>query len=451
MSDFTVKLMAVTEDSQLISAAGALGCFDEDVSYEVLEKLLFLSPEERDKKCKAVLKNSFGMGHGAVGDQNCFIFSIENLPRAATLQLCLPEYAAHLQQSLRRAKPERGFHVPEVIKNSSLFEETEAVLNESFQFYKEATSAGIPGEDARYLLPLYTRTNIQTAVDARELCHLWAMSNRDGVPLVVKAVVGEMMFLAEREAPHLFENFGANYESLAWNPSSQLFAEENKTIERLVDRYETKDRQVVLLDQPLLNEAITTETIREAIQNRNEAELANLKHIHFEFLALMSLACFHQATRQRTWNQSVESIYDAAFCDLVAPLSRMFIPESIKKSMFAGRYKNLYHRMIKLFGSLIRILPMSEAIGVVPHSLMVYDWIHVNGWNAIHAIGKRTCTKAQLEIRRIAWAMARQIRKAAPIFDGYVEPQCITYGKCPEKEPCDYVERKKAREKKKNK
>ena len=88
-------------------------------------------------------------------------------------------------------------------------------------------------------------------------------------------------------------------------------------------------------------------------------------------------------------------------------------------------------------------MPRSEAIGVVPHSLMVYDWIHVNGWNAIHAIGKRTCEKAQLEIRHIAWAMAKYIKTAMPIFEGFVEPQCVTYGKCPEKDPCDYLEKRK--------
>jgi len=448
MSDFKVKLMAVTSDPQLIATAGALGCFEEDASYEILEELLTLPPDERDKKSKAVLKNSFGMGHGSVGDQCCFIFSIKDLPRAATLQLCLPEFMAHLQQSLRRAKPERGFFLPEIIK-PFFAGAAETILTESFQFYEEATKAGIPGEDARYLLPLYTRTNIQTAVNARELCHLWAMSNKDSIPSVVKAVVNEMMSLAKKEAPYLFEDFGANYELLAWHPSSQLYAKDNETMKRLVDWHETEDRRVLLLGW-LMNEMVTRKTIREAIQNRNEAELANLKHIHFEFLAPMSLACFHQATRQRTWNQSVESIYDAAYSDHKRPFSRMFIPESIKKSMFAVRYNILHRKMMKLYGELVRKgIPMSEAIGVVPHSLMIYDWIHVNGWNAIHAIGKRTCAKAQLEIRRIAWAMARQIRKGAPIFNGFVEPQCITYGKCPEKEPCDYVERKKARKKKK--
>jgi len=446
-SCFEVRLLTTAGDPQLIATAGALGCFEEDSSSEILEKLLALSPEERDKKCRAVLKNSFGMGHGSVGDQGYFVFSIENLPRAATLQLCLPEFASHLQQSLRRAKPERGFYLPEVIKKDRYGSVAEDILSESFRFYEEMTKAGIPGEDARYLLPLYAKTNIQTALNARELCHFDTMSKRNGVPSVVRAVIEEMMSLAKRKAPYLFENFGTNYEQLAWYPSSQLYAESNETMNRLIQAYGTRSNRAEMVDRSSVGGPITAETIHEAVCNRDEAELANLKHIHFEFLAKMSLACFHQATRQRTWNQSIEPIYAAAYEDCYKrAFSRMFIPESIKKSDFSCKYMATHQKMMGLYRKLTeRNIPMQEAIGVIPHSLMVYDWIHVNGWNAIHSIGKRTCTKAQLEIREIALAMAQQIKSEMPIFDGYVEPQCVTYGKCPEKDPCGYYLKKNER------
>ncbi|MFH1393113.1 MAG: FAD-dependent thymidylate synthase, partial [Patescibacteria group bacterium] len=306
------------------------------------------------------------------------------------------------------------------------------ILSEIFKFYEEMTKAGIPGEDARYLLPLYTKTNIQTALNARELCHLFVMSGKYDVPSVVRSVIVDMLFLAKKRAPYLFEDFGANYEQLAWYPSSQLYAENNKTMMELIGMSNV-NHNVVMLGQPILNKAITAETLREAVRNRNEAELANLKHVHFEFLAKMSLACFHQATRQRTWNQSVESVYDAA------RRGHMFIPESVRISNFANRYSFLHWKLVGLYEEMTQNgIPKQEAIGVIPHSLMVYDWIHVNGWNAIHAIGKRTCTKAQLEIRNIASKMVEYIKAVAPIFQEYVEPQCVTYGKCPEKDSCGY-------------
>jgi len=439
-----VKLLDIADDPQLVSVAGALSCFEEKSSIRLMEELSVLPEDQRFKRERAVLKNSFGRGHGSIGDQSSFVFSIENLPRAATLQLCLPEYLAHLQQSLRRARADRGYYLPEVIKRSPLKIRVEKIISEIFEFYERMSRAGIPGEDARFLLPLYTRTNIQTIVGARELCHLWLMSQDAGVPSAAKSVVDEMMYQAKKKAPDLFEDFGFNYERLSWYPSSQLFALANETVSRLVNRRQPGNQKAFLLGCVVPFE-VTPEVLQRAVKERNEAELANLKHIHFEFLAPMSLACFHQATRQRTWNHSVESIYDAAREALLHPESRMVIPPSIENSEFASEYRRIQFALLSLYQELLnRNIPSNEAVGVLPHSLIVYDWIHINGWNAIHSIGKRTCTEAQWEIRAIARKMARDIKEIVPAFKEWAEPQCITYGRCPEVKDCGYYKKKQS-------
>src|SRR3989339_65844 len=180
MTTFNVKLIGFTPNPQTLSTAGALGCFEERSSTALFDDLLGLDETARSAKERTVLRNSFGRGHGSVGDQNCFIFSIENLPRLATFQLCLPEYLAHLQQSLRRAKASRGFYLSDAIKASRLADKANAILLQAFEFYEKAVKVGVPSEDARFLLPLGTRTNIQTSGNARELCHLWQMSQGKG-------------------------------------------------------------------------------------------------------------------------------------------------------------------------------------------------------------------------------------------------------------------------------
>ncbi|TSD02372.1 MAG: Thymidylate synthase thyX [Parcubacteria group bacterium Athens0714_24] len=432
--DFRVKLLGYTDDPQSISVAGALGCFEEQSSYQMLEMLDLLSPEDRDKKEKGVLKNSFGRGHGSVGDQNCFIFSIEDLPRVATLFLCQSEYLSHLQQSLRRARASRGYHLPETIIKSSYLKRVEEILSNSFKLYERLCSAGIPAEDARYLLPLYTRTNIQTLGNARELCHLWHMSQQPGVPSIVKAIVDEMIALAKDKAPYLFEKFGFNFEPVAWYPAPQLFAPSNELIKGLVESCASES--VVLLDS-CHKLPITAGMVEQAVKG-DEAQLANLKHVHFEFLVSMSFVCFHQAVRQRTWNHSVESIYDA-----VNGEARMVIPPSIKSSSFSFAYEKQHLEMLELFHSLIQDgIPTPEAVGVLPHSLLIFTLIHVNGWNALHSIGKRTCVEAQWEIRNLAWKMARIIKKKLPVLGKWAEPQCITYGgSCPEVKDCGYYKK----------
>ncbi len=439
MSEFKVKLIDSIKDPQLLSVAGALGCFEEKSSFQLLNELLVLPGEERLKKERGVLKNSFGRGHGSVGDQNYFVFSIEDLPRIATLQLCLPEYLAHLQQSLRRAKASRGFYLPESIKNSPFGKKVEEILFKSFELYDRMSQAGIPMEDGRFLLPLYTKTNIQTVGNARELCHLLSMSRGPRIPSIVNKVVEEMISQAKEKTPLLFEDFGFNYERLSWYPSSQLYAETNQSINSLIQKKGDKDKVVFL--EHIFPKEITSEAIKKAVKNRDEAELSNLKHVHFEFLVPMSLACFHQATRQRTWDHSIETIYDAAKEGVISK-ERMVMPPSIKNSSFALEYEKQHQDMLNLYDELVGGgIPAPEAIGVVPHSLKIYDWIHINGWNAIHSIGKRTCLEAQGEIRIIAWQIAKYIKDSVPAFKNWAEPQCITYGKCPEIKDCGYYKK----------
>lgn len=440
MTDFNVKLIGFTPNPQTLSTAGALGCFEEKSSAQLLDELMALSLAERLKREQGVLKNSFGRGHGSVGDQNCFIFSIENLPRLATFQLCLPEYLAHLQQSLRRAKASRGYHLPPVITLSRLADRTKAVLFQAFRFYEKAVELGVPAEDARFPLPLATRTNIQTTGNARELCHLWQMSQIEGVPSVVKAVVEEMILQAKLVAPYLFKDFGANFEVLAWLPAAQVYAPANKTIAELIERVHGK-AALLSWSSFFLNHQIKA-MVERAVKEKDEAELANLKHIHFEFLMPMSLACLHQAIRQRTWNHSVESIYSAVERALNSEDMGMVVPPSIRKCKLLAEYQEQHRQMLCLFRNLLEAgIPASEAIGVIPHSLRIYDLIHVNGWNALHSIGKRTCLEAQWEIRGIAWSMARHIKQVLPALGKWVEPQCISYGKCPEVKDCGYYEK----------
>jgi thymidylate synthase ThyX len=331
---------------------------------------------------------------------------------------------------LRRASATRGYYLPEIIFVSGNGDRAVEVLDAAFKLYEEMSANGIPNEDARYVLPLYTRTNIQTIGDARELTHLHSISDHGFVPSAARSVVEEMIAKASVVAPKLFKRRETNYETLAWYPAAQLYAPKNMTMESIIASAKDPDHA------HFISHKLETETIMMAVQERDEAELANLKHSHNGsviegFLAPMSLAAFHQAIRQRTWDQSVESIFHAAV------RGSYLIPPKIRNSAFADRFiaqtqamQRLYHRL----GS--DGVPQGEAIGVMAHALIVYDLMHVNGWNAIHSIGKRTCTETQWEIREIANSMAKYLKCVNPALGSIVAPQGDVYSRCPERKPC---------------
>jgi thymidylate synthase ThyX len=309
-----------------------------------------------------------------------------------------------------------------------LYSDAKQILSEAFQLYDKLGEKGVPKEDARFFLPLYTKTNIQTSGDARELMHLYSMNNQGEVPSPVIGVVNEMMAQASARAPNIFKDWGYNYETLAWYPAAQLYSSSNKTANEIIEKYGP--------DKATYFEHDLSEGAVDDAAKRNETELSNLKHVHNGnkmqgFILPMSVACFHQAIRQRTWDHSIESIYDAA------TRNRMIVPPSIASSEFKDEFAEQHNNMMRLYSDLVKAgIPRKEAIGVVPHSLQLYDFIHVNGWNSVHSIGKRTCVEAQWEIRALANQIAFILRDKNPSLGKYTYPQGVVYGKCPERKPC---------------
>ncbi|MBU1203677.1 MAG: FAD-dependent thymidylate synthase [Nanoarchaeota archaeon] len=419
-----VKLIAWVQnpkenwDAEDPASCGARGCFSESASSQIhKEEILRKDYEKRKEK---IFQETSGRNHGAVLDQSFFIFSIDNLTRASTLLLCAPEYASHLQQSLRRATAERGFYLPNELKGT----DAEKIMQEQFQLYATMQEAKIPSEDARFILPLYTKTTIQSAWNARELMHLDSIVDRFPILNETRDTIKQMVLSAKRVAPQLMEKRENNYEVLSWFPSSQLFANKNQSLEDYLERG-GHSLVVSLIDSSKIK--MNPKNIEKAVMEKDEVELANLKHYHFTFLVPMSIVTFHQATRQRTWNQSIESLPHAI-------RSGFYItPESIKETPFEEKYKQITEKSLE-FIKTQRGNP--ELFGVLPHNLIIHDLIHINGWNAVYSIGKRTCTKAQWEIRGIAQQMAHCIKRESPELGKYAVPQGITFGRCPEKEPC---------------
>ena len=414
-----------------ISAFGALACFEQKPGTVLYDDMWLVNPKEKvNEKAEKVIQASIGKLHGAVADQNAFVLENAGLSRATTLFMCSPQYLSFLQQSLRRADADNWYELPDSILSEKIKEQAVKVMDDAFKLYGEMINDKVPNEDARYVLPLYTKTNIQAIGNARELTHLHAMSQLPSVPSVTKYVIERMVDEAAKVAPKLFKDRKLNYETLAWYPAAQLYAERNETLKQIIieNRSPEKPRYI--------EHKLQDETIIRAIVDREEAELANLKHVHNGsgingYLTFMSLVTLHQAIRQRTWDQTVESIYDAA------ERAKAITPGRIEVTKWAEQYKAQCNSMFELYKMLVAYgIPKNDAIGVIPHSTMIYDLIHINGWNALHSIGKRTCPKAQWEIREIAEGIALEIARLNPKIFAYMGPQCKIYGFCPEGKPC---------------
>lgn len=414
-------------DAEDGASCGARGCFSEKSSNDIHEEEIL--KEDYAQRKEKIFEETAGRGHGAVLDQSAFTFSIDNLTRASTLFLCASQYAAHLQQSLRRATAERGFHLEDILKDTG----AEEIMKKEFLLYEKMIAEKVPTEDARYILPLATKTSIQTTINARELLHLYSQTigeNSEEIPLEVKDTIQKMYDEAYKIAPRLMELRENNMEVLSWLPNAQLFSMENKTIGTFKEFRTPLDRGVAFLGGSYLK--LKNPNIKEAILTRNEAELANLKHAHFTFLASMSLATYHQMIRQRTLDQSVEPIIEAVI------RKQYKIPPLIQGTKFESDYTKINEEAISFVLDNKNMDYFPDSLMIIPHSLKINDLLHVNGWNTIGFIAKRTCKTAQWEIRQIAEEISTIIKEEYPELGKFAVPQGILYGRCPEKNPCGY-------------
>ena len=81
-------------------------------------------------------------------------------------------------------------------------------LNSAQTLYKEYLDAGVPAEDARYLLPNASATKIIVTMNARELRHFFALRCCNRAQWEIRDMACKMLNLAKKAAPLLFADAG---------------------------------------------------------------------------------------------------------------------------------------------------------------------------------------------------------------------------------------------------
>jgi len=383
-----------------------------------------------DKRRNRILNVTLESGHLSVLDQAVYTIYISDIPRLATLFIVQPIYMSHLQQSMRRVEP-YGVYIPDEIKDREII----GSIEESIDLYYKMVDHGIPKEDARYVIPLYTSTNIQSIGNLREITHLHLLSRYRGIPKICREIINEIVDKINRSTPNVIRNYGENFNILKYYPMPNIFRFEDTVVDKLADKG---------IKRKLLG---YTEIIRVeerelyiALKERDYSYLMQLRNNVYNVVVKMSLSAFHQALRQRTLNHIPESIYHA--------LKRfdITIPPSIYNSKFRDRYVYMVKKLYRLYienGKTYH--DKTIYIGLVSHAHNIYDVVRLDGWNIVGALPTRRCIKAQWEIRRVVGDMILEVKKVNSVIPKYSLPGCITFGKCPEKYPCEYKDEFEAR------
>lgn len=204
-----VTLVDYPRNADYKAYCAAKVCYSADGFDEIWGRTEMVPPKDEDPEVDKALKLLQGIvraGHGSVLEHCTFTFSIEGISRACSHQLVRHRIASYSQQSQRYVNGEKfGFVMPDKIKKVPLLKEMfEDHMNKTMNLYGLFVECGIPKEDARYLLPNATTTNIVVTMNARELLHFIGLRMDKRAQWEIRELAKEMLRQVKEVAPVIF-------------------------------------------------------------------------------------------------------------------------------------------------------------------------------------------------------------------------------------------------------
>ena len=200
-----VELLYHTPDPERAIATAARLCYAPVGASELMETM-------SEERVASVLSTIMKGGHFSTLEHVSYTFAIDGVSRALTHQLVRHRLASFNQQSQRYVKYKNGLDVitPDTIAQD---EEAKKVFDDAIaaamDAYQKLLDAGVPAEDARYLLPNAAETKIVVTMNARELLHFFELRGCNRAQWEIRDLAHRMLELVRPTAPYIFQDAGA--------------------------------------------------------------------------------------------------------------------------------------------------------------------------------------------------------------------------------------------------
>lgn len=205
-----VILLEHTPEPERLVAAAARLCYSPKGAAELLEDF---TPE----KVEGFVRKLVSLGHESPMEHVCFTFGIEGISRACSHQLVRHRIGASYSQKSQRYVREKQFDYvlpPTIEASPELTGKFKATMARLQGVYEELLAAGIPAEDARFVLPNAASTSLVLTMNVRSLWHFFELRCCQRAQWEIRNLAYEMRRLVRGVAPLLFAKAGPTCESL---------------------------------------------------------------------------------------------------------------------------------------------------------------------------------------------------------------------------------------------
>ena len=227
MIKIEVKLISHPPESELIAKMAAVICYTKEHRFNEVKQTAELKPAEYLRK---IIKD----GHTSILEHNIFVFYVSGISRVASHQLVRKRIASFSQQSQRYVNAENfKFIVPETIKKTEFAGEYEKITKSNFDFYQKMVDEGVPKEDARFILPNATSTQLIVSMNAHALIDFFVKRICQRSQWEVRKLAETMLEEVKKVAPTIFKDVGAYCDFFGYCPENHMSCGRNPTIEEL--------------------------------------------------------------------------------------------------------------------------------------------------------------------------------------------------------------------------
>jgi len=194
-----VELMAITPNAEDVIERACRTCYLSFHRYQ--------PPASTEELIKKVIRKQ----HHSVLEHAMATFRIKGGSRVFTHELVRHRLMSPSQESQRYVEygKTRDFDLvaPPTIKNTDYYEPYMKLAAEAERLYSEMVAAGIPKEDARYILPNGTTSEIVISANLREYRHIFMVRCHPRAHWEIRQICLEMLRVLKRETPIVFWDY----------------------------------------------------------------------------------------------------------------------------------------------------------------------------------------------------------------------------------------------------
>lgn len=200
-----VILMAITPDGEDVIERACRTCYLSFHRYN--------PPASTEELIKKVIHK----GHHSVLEHASATFRIKGGSRTFTHEFVRHRLASPSQESQRYVEygKRKQFEVvvPKTMKEHAFDEAYLKLSQQTHKLYEEMVAAGVPKEDARYILPGGITSEIVMTANFRELRHIFSIRCVERAHWEIRGICLDMLRIMKQEAPIVFWDFEIDEES----------------------------------------------------------------------------------------------------------------------------------------------------------------------------------------------------------------------------------------------